>query len=143
LLTDMSGLLTVAPSDLTGQPVAKVRDAVKFASALRHPNVLRISERYAPASAGGVLPIPERGDSAASDEQGVTAQLVEALAVVQEHVPQVVLLPDLSQTSWNQARPWLAAAALLSGQTLTQSASWQTRESRNGLGPCHRSRARA
>ena len=119
LLADMSSSLAIAPSDVTGEPVAKVGGAVRFRTLLKHPNALRISRRYAPAATGGVQPIPEQLNSPATGEEGVTARLVEALAVVQEHVPEVIRLPDLTQTTCNQARSWLAAAALLRGDRLT------------------------
>jgi hypothetical protein len=63
--------------------------------------------------------IPE-SETTASSDQRITARLVEALAILQEHTNQVVRLADLSRTTWDQSRLWLVAAALLMGETLHQ-----------------------
>lgn len=124
LVADMSSTLVINGANLAGLPVNKVLPGVRFASLLKQPHALRLSDRYLSAIGGSVLPIPATTADPAAAPRGaeVTAQLVEALAVIQDHVSEVVLVPDLGATSWTQARGWLAAATLLNGGTLAQPA---------------------
>jgi hypothetical protein len=54
---------------------------------------------------------------------GVIADIIEALAVVQDHTTAQVAVPDFASMTWPEARPILHAADLIRGAALT--VPWQ------------------
>jgi hypothetical protein len=54
---------------------------------------------------------------------GVIVQVVEALAVIQDHTPIQVRVPDLQEVTESEAAEWIRAAQLLGGETI--GAEWE------------------
>lgn len=114
MLLDSSGESTANITvryNLTGRRPADIVDSLKFLAAMHSPNRIGLCRTYGPPQymIAGATP-PDRS----TEEADRWAQVSEALARIQTHVPQLLKMP-YSQ-SGNQSVQIIEAAELMSGQ---------------------------
>lgn len=102
-------------SKLTGLPPTEVVAALRLLDGFHPPNRMRVLPLYGPA-VGLPMDIP---DSVEPGNLGVILHVVEALAVIQDHTPIQIRVPDLQQVTESEGAEWMNAAQLLRGETLT------------------------
>jgi hypothetical protein len=111
------GHLTLRLKDLTGLRPAEVLPGLRTAGAFGPPNKFRFAAPYGPASHPAIsIPVPAYVDF------GGTLEVVEALAVIQDHTTEQITIPDLTQLSSNAGRELLHTAQLLQAGSLA--ATW-------------------
>lgn len=101
--------------DLAGRRPAELVDSLNVLSAWRAPNRLAFALTYGPRDYGVVATI----DTDRDGDSALWARVCEALAGIQDHVPTLLRMPD--EMSRDEASGILAAAKLVSGQTVTGS----------------------
>ena len=82
----------------------------------RHPNGLRVARPYGPVTHQPEL-LPEGSDSI--EGMGVIADLIEALAVIQDRTTTQITVPDFAKLTMLEARPILHTADLIRGAAVT------------------------
>ena len=102
--------------DLIGKPPELVLPGVRLLREFRHPNGLRVARPYGPV-VHKPDPLPEGADSVKG--VGVIADLIEALAVIQDRTMTQVAVPDFAKLTLQQARAILHAADLIRGAVVT------------------------
>ena len=107
---------TVHLGDLAGKPPGLVLPGVRLVREFRHPNGLRFAAPYDPVTHRSD-PLPEGADSI--EGIGVIADLIEALAVLQDHTTVQIAVPDFAKLTLLQARAILHAADLIRGAVVT------------------------
>jgi len=107
---------TVHLGDLAGKPPGLVLPGVRLVREFRHPNGLRFAAPYGPVT-HRPDPLPEGADSI--EGIGVIADLIEALAVLQDHTTAQITVPDFAKLTLLQARAILHAADLIRGAVVT------------------------
>lgn len=103
--------------DLTGAVPAATLPGLRVLSTFVPDNQMLLSLHHGPPLSARPMPIPE-----ALPGRVVTARITricEALAEIQRHTVTPVRVPDLTETTNDQVRPWLDAARLLRGDTIT------------------------
>lgn len=107
--------------DFTGQPVIAVHSALAFVSHCHAPNVVRVGFRHTPPERGqidpnwGFAPPPEDMQQALQD----MVSTIDALALIQQHTPTPIRVPDFDRLPHGQIAKWHAAAKLLQGEDIT------------------------
>ena len=105
--------------DFTGQPVVAVRSALSFVGHCHAPNVVRVSLRHTPPERGRIDPNwgfapPEDMQHALRD----TTSAIDSLALIQQHTPTPIRVPDFDTLPPGQIRRWHFAAGLLRGEDI-------------------------
>lgn len=103
--------------DLTGAPPADVLPGLRFLAACQPPQLLHLSLRNGP-SLGEPMAIPEQLPGLEQTRRVI--RVCEALAAIQRVTPVPITVPDLTQTTNNEAHEWIEASRLLSGETLEE-----------------------
>ena len=119
VLTDLDAQTvgyTVHLGDLAGKPPGLVLPGVRLLREFRHPNGLRVAAPYGPVT-HRPEPLPEGADSI--EGIGVIADLIEALAVLQDHTTVQIAVPDFAKLTMPEARAILHAADLIRGAVVT------------------------
>lgn len=119
VLTDLDAQTvsyTVHLGDLTGKPPGLVLPGVRLLREFRHPNGLRVARPYGPVTHQPEL-LPEGADSI--EGVGVIADLIEALAVIQDRTTVQITVPDFAKLTLPQARAILHTADLIRGAAVT------------------------
>lgn len=105
--------------DTTALPPDEVLPALRFAAGLRAPHQIRIA---APHGLAHAEPLPITTGQSADDLQAFAAHtlpLVRALSAIQEHTIQQLMMPDLTQTTHEEANTLCRVARLLQDGTTT------------------------
>jgi hypothetical protein len=111
-ITGKTSTISFSLAPLTGRNPTDVLPGLRFAAALRHPNLLQMAGQYGPyfdydqLSAEWDLVPP------------FVLRLVEALAVLQEQTPTPIAVPDLETLSAEEFQAILSTAALIAGRTV-------------------------
>jgi hypothetical protein len=100
--------LSLQGQDLTGRPPAEVLPGLRAAAAFSAPNQFRFAAPYGPAAPPPV-PIVQHVDLGL----GPVIKVVEALAVIQDHTCEQIMLPDLTRTTRREARELVRVARLV------------------------------
>jgi hypothetical protein len=102
------GQLTLTSCDLTGKHPADVLPGLRVAAAFHVPNGVRFAPPYGPIT-GPADPLP------GSIDLGLRQVLpvIEALAVIQDHTTEQIMIPDLTTVSWNTASELIRLAHLM------------------------------
>jgi hypothetical protein len=119
VLTDLDAQTvsyTVHLGDLAGKPPGLVLPGVRLLREFRHPNGLRIARPYGPVTHQPEL-LPKGSDSI--EGMGIIADLIEALAVIQDRTTTQVTVPDFAKLTMPEARPILHTADLIRGAAVT------------------------
>lgn len=119
MLTDLDAQTvsyTVHLGDLAGKPPGLVLPGVRFLREFRHPNGLRVARPYGPVTHQPEL-LPEGHDSI--EGMGIIADIIEALAVIQDRTTIQLTVPDFTKLTMPEARPILHAADLIRGAAVT------------------------
>ena len=111
---------TVHLGDLAGKPPGPLLPGVRLVREFRRPNGLRFAAPYGPVT-HRPDPLPEGADSI--EGIGIIADLIEALAVLQDHTTAQITVPDFAKLTMPQARAILHAADLIRGAIVT--VPWQ------------------
>lgn len=116
----ISGTRQLRMTGLTGIPVDAALAGVRFLTAMRTPNRLRVSRRHG-SRAGGVF--DDRPFFTWPEEEHRVlrgaVQRLELLGALQEHADTVIRTPDFTQVTNEEIWTWHVAATLLRGETLT------------------------
>jgi len=130
VLTDLEAQTvsyTVSLGDLTGKPPGLVLPGVRLLREFRHPNGLRAALPYGPVThQPDSLPAGTRTIAG----MGVIADIIEALAVIQDRTTVQIAVPDFTKLTGPEARAILRAADLIRGAAI--SVPWE------GIGICLR-----
>lgn len=113
LLTDLTTghtSISMGPLPLTGRRPEQLIEGLRFATEFRHPNRFRVR----PAYGAGASPLTDIPDS----QTDAVYEFVEALALIQQHTPHQLLVPDVAAMTGDQQRGVLRAARLLRGETM-------------------------
>lgn len=119
-----SVLLRVAPEDgrmnlhltlgdITGAYPADVLQGLQAVGALRPPNRFSFELRNGPRLSD-LMPVPNQ----IIDNLGPILRVCEDLATIQKHSLAPIRVPDLTETTVDQAREWVQAARLLRGDAI-------------------------
>lgn len=103
--------------DLAGRRPAELVDSLKVLSAWRTPNRLAFAPTFGPRNYGVVASI----DTDRDGDSARWALVCDALARIQDHVPELLTMP--AEMSGQEASSIIGAADLVSGQTVTGSTS--------------------
>ena len=107
---------TVHLGDLTGKPPGLALPGVRLVREFRHPNGLRFAAPYGPVTHPSDS-LPEGAESI--EGIGVIADIIEALAVIQERTTIQLTVPDFTKLTMLEARSILHAADLIRGAAVT------------------------
>ncbi len=107
---------TVHLGDLTGKRPGLVLPGVRLVREFRHPNGLRFAAPYGPVTH---RPDPLPGEADSIEGIGIIADVIEALAVLQDHTTAQISVPDFAKLTMPQARAILHAADLIRGAVVT------------------------
>jgi hypothetical protein len=102
--------------DLTGKPPGLVLPGVRLVREFRHPNGLRFAAPYGPITH---RPDPLPGEADSIEGIGIIADVIEALAVLQDHTTAQIAVPDFAKLTMLKARAILHAADLIRGAVIT------------------------
>jgi hypothetical protein len=105
--------LSVSLQDLGGLEPADALPGLRAVEALRPPNRMVMKLRNGPE-----IQEPAVVPSTLTEDAGRLLRVCEALATIQEHTVTPVRIPDLTETTLDQAQEWINAARLLRGETL-------------------------
>lgn len=100
--------LSLQGQDLTGRRPTEVLPGLRAAAAFRAPNQFRLAAPYGPATSA---PVPIDHDVVLG--LGPVIKVVEALAVLQDHTSEQLMVPDLTKTTRREAQQLVRAARLL------------------------------
>lgn len=106
--------------DYMNQPAHEVRDALNFLTSAAPPNTVTIRRKGAPARSAITDPtwsftLP----SEIFEDLNRAAEVVNELAVLQQHTGTIVRVPDLMKTTDAQVAMWRRAATMLEGGEVT------------------------
>jgi hypothetical protein len=118
-LGTQTATFTVGHLDLTGKVPGLLLPGLRLRREFHYPHQLRIAAPFGLATHAPV-PIPSTATPDSAD--GLLFDLVEALAIVQEHTSTQIRIPDFRNVTLGEMQPVLRAAELLRGATL--SAPW-------------------
>ena len=107
---------TLHLGDLTGRPPGQVLAGLQVLREFRYPNRLRIAEPFGPVTH---RPDPIPAVARAETGWGFIVDLVEALAVIQDHTTTQVTIPDLAKLPHHDARRILRTAELIRGAAIS------------------------
>ncbi|MCZ2404430.1 restriction endonuclease [Paenarthrobacter sp. Z7-10] len=107
--------------DLTGKPVAKVLPALTFLTSCHAPNFGRLSRRYTPPEKGVTdLNMAFQWPKEINENLMRMAELVGLLARIQTSSAATIKVPGAAAVREGQPQSWLAAAKILSGESITR-----------------------
>lgn len=109
--------LSLHSRDFTGAPPADVLPGLRLLAVCQPPHLLHLSLRNGP-SLGEQIAIPEQLPGSAQRRRVI--RVCEALAAIQRVTPVQITVPDLTQTTNDEARAWIEAAQLLGNETFEE-----------------------
>jgi hypothetical protein len=119
-LETQSATFTLGHIDLTGKVPSLLLPGLRLRREFYYPHKLRIAAPYGPATHPPVS-IPSTVEASSAD--GIVYDLVEALAVIQDHTSVQIRVPDFQEVTFGSMRRILRAAGLLRGDVI--SVPWQ------------------
>jgi hypothetical protein len=134
-LTDLDAQtsnISLGPTDLTGGVPSLLLPGLRLLREFRHPNQLRVAAPFG-ATTAAPLGIPD--DIALDPDAGTVFDLVEALAIIQEHTSTQIRVPDLTKLTHRDARRILYAAEVLRGEAISVPWDVRTVHLNPGAGP--------
>lgn len=105
--------MTVTLEDITGVFPADVLQGLQAVEALKPPNRFAFELRNGPRLSDA-MPVPHQ----LVENLGPIIRVCEDLATIQKHSMVPIRVPDLSETTVDEAHEWVQAARLLRGDTI-------------------------
>ena len=114
--TDKTVSLNIRNEEFTGHLPSDLLAPLEFLISIRPPRHIQIALRDGP-DWGAPTSIP--GEVISLEQGAEHRMLLQDLVAIQKHVFDRILLPDLTNLTWDDLTMWRQAAALLRGDTVT------------------------